>query len=173
MGIALNYPHHRRHHHYSRCCYHLFDSIRAIHSKGLREVVTKGGGDFLIFPGFAAIQIVWLVVVLMTQVLGKLVDDEDDQRGGLCLQQAGGGRRRGRGKGEELTKEARRPFTKCSSPRLPCLAAKPLQKNPHFEKNGPTKLPSQMGHKGSGAVYRTFRPPCPARLPACLHQLCV
>ena len=47
------------------------------------------------------------------------------------------------------------------------LAAKPLQKNPHFEKNGPTKLPSQMGHKGSGAVYRTFRPPLP-RLPACL-----
>ena len=86
---------------------------------------------------------------------------------GLCLQQAGGGRRRGRGKGEELTKEAAVYKMLIA---LTTLPAKPLQKNPHFEKNGPTKLPSQMGHKGSGAVYRTFRPPC---LPACLHQLCV
>ena len=45
-----------------------------------------------------------------------------------------------------------------------------LWKNPHFEKNGPTKLPSQMGHKGSEAVYRTFRPPAPpAHLPACTN----
>ena len=65
-----------------------------------------------------------------------------------------------------MTKEARRPFTKCSSPRLRLN----LWKNPHFEKNGPTKLPSQMGHKGSGAVYRTFRPPAPpAYLPACTN----
>ena len=58
MGIALNYPHHRRHHHCCRRCYHLFDSIRAIHSKGLKEMVTEGGGDLLVVPGFAAIQIV-------------------------------------------------------------------------------------------------------------------
>ena len=70
MGIALNYPHHRRHHHCCRRCYHLFDSIRAIHSKGLKEMVIEGGGDLLVVPGFAAIQIVWLVVVLMTDDSG-------------------------------------------------------------------------------------------------------
>ena len=49
--------------------------------------------------------------------------------------------------------------------------AKPLE-NPHFEKDGPTKLPSQMGHKGSEAVYRTFRrpPACPPAPIVCLGK---
>ena len=110
----------------------------------------------------------------MTQVFGKLVDDEDDQVEGVVPTTSRWWSKEGAWQGGGVDKGgAAAVYKMLIAPVTTLLAAKPLQKNPHFEKNGPTKLPSQMGHKGSGAVYRTFRPPCPARLPACLHQLCV
>ena len=44
-----------------------------------------------------------------------------------------------------------------------------LSRNPPRFGNGPTKPPSQMGHKGSEAVYRTFRRPLPAPI-VCLGK---
>ena len=53
---------------------------------------------------------------------GELLDHDDDQRGERVVPT---GRRwwskEGAWQGEEFTKEARRPFTKCSSPRKPRL----------------------------------------------------
>ena len=44
-----------------------------------------------------------------------------------------------------------------------------LSRNRERFGNGPTKPPSQMGHKGSEAVYRTFRRPLPAPI-VCLGK---
>ena len=96
----------------------------------------------------------------MTQVLGKLVDDEEDQgERGVVPTTSRWWSKEGAWQGGGVDKGGAAAVYKMLIALTTLLAAKPLQKNPHFEKNGPTKLPSQMGHKGSGAVYRTFRPP--------------